>query len=229
MNKPHWIKLTDYMNDEELERANNNRNNNDAYFEENGKRFHTDKYGKWYINDKGYENLFVNQIQDEYLSFTVEQELEKDHSVTDNKTQFSLEGETFNLFVKPENPLNSAVSRRSRAGGGGWGSTPANSSTYDKLQTANPTKPNYRSGTTANTPQTPSPGGFQGNPNNSKSHYVSYESHWTKQGLEDCLGVRPIEPFWIPDPETHPNCFVIVDPDGTPYIWTKMAHRKKIG
>lgn len=81
----------------------------DAFYEENGRRKHRDQYGIWDINEKGWENLFYNQIVDEDFRDTVEAIIDNNDGSTN--TTFDFGTEKFTIWFKSDKK-NTGISRR---------------------------------------------------------------------------------------------------------------------
>ena len=166
-------------------------NNEERWFEQNGKKYHSDHYGDWYINGKGYENLYMNQIKDQDFKEQIETIIE---NTEEDRYQFEYEGVKHTIWIKHDDPKQSSVSRPEKA----------NSSqaerVYDNIQTG---KPQAQQKTT---------GGYQPT---KRDRPITDKNKVLTLSDEDFHKELKLEPFWSIDDKANPNVFMIKEQDGS--------------
>lgn len=165
----------------------------ESWYEKNGRKYHKDSFGDWYINDKGYENIFMNQITDQEFKDQVETIIE---NTEEDRYQFDYGGVQHTVWIKHDDPQKSSVSRREKA----------NSSqaerVYDNIQTGKPQTQTTQQKTGGYQPQK------RDRPITDKNKVLTLSDDAFHNDLK-------LEPFWSLDDKANPNVFMIKEQNGT--------------
>lgn len=95
--------------------STNNDLSREAYFKESGKKFHRDRFGIWFINDKFWESIRIKDIVDDSLKRICEDEAIKNQNEKSVKFEYE-KGMTVTIWLNKDNDGglgNSNVSRKS--------------------------------------------------------------------------------------------------------------------
>lgn len=184
------------------------------YYQKGGKQYHHDVYGDWYVNAKGYENLYYNQIKDEEFKNAIDDVIE---NASSDRSNLTLEDGTYlTVFINQDDPTQSTVSRKAKPNS-------SESNVYDKLQTPKP-----QSGMSQGTGST---GGYKQYNSGGQQGQQPKKAIWLDKDFVplSVMKEKKAANKWfdmLPTTEASPNNYLIKNDAGINEMWVWMGRRE---
>jgi len=184
----------------------------EEFYQYNGNNYHKDRYGKWFVSNSGYENLYVNGINEGDLRIKVGEMIEN-HELS-NKDQFEFTDDygtmKLTFWEDTKDIYNSKLSRKLK--------TPdtdnENDQSSDKPKMPDAIKKIAEQNKSSTTKNNNFPKGESGWFKYDSYALVTIEEYYEKRKENNMI--RPLRPK-----EMTPTCFMVKGNDGveTVKIW----------